>query len=80
MEVRIKIRLPLRKMIHYLQPLLVNGSLKVGRDDWQTKLESFSEMTSDETTFYLTNTLVAFENEKEVFRNTWKKEVPRDFN
>ena len=54
--------------------------LKVGRDDWQTKLESFSEMTSDETTFYLTNTLVAFENEKEVFRNTWKKEVPRDFN
>ena len=54
--------------------------LKVGRDNWQTKLESFSEMTSDETTFYLTNTLVAFENEKEVFRNTWKKEVPRDFN
>ena len=54
--------------------------LKVGRDDWQTKVESYSEMTSDETTFYLTNTLVAFENEKEVFRNTWKKEVPRDFN
>jgi len=54
--------------------------LKVGRDDWQTRLESFSEMTSDETTFYLTNTLVAFENDKEVFRKTWNTDITRDFN
>ncbi|MBY7144381.1 CocE/NonD family hydrolase [Virgibacillus sp. NKC19-3] len=54
--------------------------LKVGRDDWQTKLKSFSEMTSDETTFYLTNNLVAFENDNEVFRKTWKTDIPRDFN
>ncbi|WP_373893719.1 CocE/NonD family hydrolase [Virgibacillus sp. CBA3643] len=54
--------------------------LKVGREEWQTRLESFSEMTSDETTFYLTNTLVAFESDKEVFRKTWKTDVLRDFN
>lgn len=60
--------------------VICEWELKVGRDDWQTKLETYSEMTSDENNFYLTNTLVAFENEKEVFRNTWKKEIPRDFN
>lgn len=53
--------------------------LTVGRGDWQTKLESYSDMTSDETTFYLTNTLIAYESDKEVFRKTWKTEIPRDF-
>ena len=53
--------------------------LKIGRGDWQTRLESHSGMTSDETTFYLTSTLIAYENEKEVFRKTWKEEVPREF-
>lgn len=53
--------------------------LKVCRDNWQTRLESFSEMTNDETTFYLTNTLVAFENDKEVYRKTWKTDIPRYF-
>lgn len=53
--------------------------LKLGRADWQTKLVSSSEMTSDETTFFLTNILTAYENEKEVFHKVWKTEIPRDF-
>ncbi|MTD30732.1 CocE/NonD family hydrolase [Planomicrobium sp. YIM 101495] len=53
--------------------------LEVKRDDWQTKVESHSEMSSDEKNFYLINTLVAFENGEEVFRKMWEKEVPRDF-
>ncbi|MGJ9382079.1 CocE/NonD family hydrolase [Salipaludibacillus sp. CF4.18] len=53
--------------------------LTVGRDEWRTKLKSYSEMTSDETTFYLTNTMTAFENDKEVFNKTWKTDIPRDF-
>ena len=53
--------------------------LNVGRGDWQTRLESFSEMTSDENKFYLTNTLVAFENDTEVFQKTWKTDIQRDF-
>lgn len=53
--------------------------LNVGRDDWQTRLKSFSEMTSDETNFYLTNTMIAFENDEEVFNKTWQTKIPRDF-
>ncbi|WP_010531820.1 CocE/NonD family hydrolase [Lentibacillus jeotgali] len=52
--------------------------LKVGRGEWQTRLKTYSEMTSDATTFYLTNTITAFENEEEIFNKTWKKEIPRD--
>lgn len=52
--------------------------LTVGRDDWQTKLNTFSEMTSDEKNFYLTNTMTAFEGEKQIFNKTWKEEIPRD--
>ncbi|WP_138418786.1 CocE/NonD family hydrolase [Aquibacillus sediminis] len=53
--------------------------LTVGRDDWQTKLETYSDMTSDETNFYIVNTVTAYENEKQVFTKTWKKEIRRDF-
>ena len=53
---------------------------KVGRKEWQTKVKSYSQMISDENKFYLENTLWAFENEKEIFKKIWKKEIPRDFN
>ncbi|ENH95825.1 peptidase S15 [Gracilibacillus halophilus YIM-C55.5] len=53
--------------------------LKVGRDDWQTRIESFSEMTSDETTFYVINRMTAYENDEEIFQKEWKEEIPRDF-
>ena len=53
-------------------------TLTLGRGEWQTSLESVSIMTADENQFYLTNHLIAYEGEKEVFNKTWKKEVPRD--
>lgn len=53
--------------------------LTLGRDRWQTKLITYSEMTCDETTFYLLNTLKAYEKDEKVFEKTWKKEVPRQF-
>ncbi|WP_058306210.1 CocE/NonD family hydrolase [Gracilibacillus massiliensis] len=53
--------------------------LNVGREDWQTKLESFSEMTSDQDNFYLVNRLIAYENNKEIFQKEWKKTIKRDF-
>ncbi|SDC37134.1 hypothetical protein SAMN05421734_10764 [Pelagirhabdus alkalitolerans] len=55
-------------------------ALTVGRGDWQTRVETFSEMTSDHDTFYLTSQITAFLNDKEVTSKTWKKEIPRDFN
>lgn len=54
--------------------------LTVGRqENWETKLLTNSEMTSDLTTFYLKNTMVAFYNGEEIFRKTWKEEIPRNF-
>jgi len=53
--------------------------LTVSREGWDTKLLTNSEMTSDLKSFYLTNTMVALYNEEEIFRKTWKKEIPRDF-
>lgn len=52
--------------------------LTVGRENWETKLVTNSEMASDASTFYLTDTMIAFYNEEEVFRKTWTKEIPRD--
>ncbi|MFD1926648.1 CocE/NonD family hydrolase [Sporosarcina siberiensis] len=54
-------------------------TLTLGRGEWQTSLESVSIMTADENQFYLTNHLIAYEGDKEVFNKVWKKEIPRDF-
>jgi len=53
--------------------------LTVGRKDWDTKLITHSEMTSDLTTFYLKNKMVAFYNGEEIFTKTWEEEIPRHF-
>ncbi|CQR46358.1 Cocaine esterase [Paraliobacillus sp. PM-2] len=54
--------------------------LTVGRGDWQTKLITNSEMYGDLEYFYLTNTITAYENEKELTTKTWETKIPRDFN
>lgn len=53
--------------------------LTVGREKWQTRLESTSTMKSDETMFYITNHLKAFEGEKMVYDKLKTFEVERDF-
>ena len=53
--------------------------LRVGREDWDTKLLTTSEMTSDLTTFYLKNKMVALYNGEEIFSKTWKEEIPRNY-
>ncbi len=54
--------------------------LTVGRDTWQTKVETYSKMSSDADNFYLTHTIKAFENDQEVASNKWENTIPRDFN
>ncbi|WP_085506097.1 CocE/NonD family hydrolase [Thalassobacillus devorans] len=54
--------------------------LTIGREDWQTKVKTFSEMTSDATTFYLVNKIWAYENDEKVTEKTWEKEIPRIYN
>ncbi|VDH00332.1 Cocaine esterase [Lysinibacillus sphaericus] len=54
-------------------------TLSVGKDDWQTYLETKSTMTADETHYYLMNELKAWENDKEVFHKKWEEKIERDF-
>ena len=54
--------------------------LTIGRGDWQTKLITYSKMTSDLTHFYLENNIDAYENEQHVTSTSWKEAIPRDFN
>lgn len=53
-------------------------TLTVGRGEWQTRLETTSTMTADETKFYLVNLLTAFDGDQEVFNKVWKTVIPRD--
>ncbi|WP_408008023.1 CocE/NonD family hydrolase [Pseudalkalibacillus sp. A8] len=52
--------------------------LTLGRKNWKTRLETVSEMWSDETKFYLVNTLTAYEAGEKVFNKTWKSKINRD--
>ncbi len=52
--------------------------LGIGRGTWRVRIETRSEMCADVMAFHLTNTLVAYEGETEVFTRTWKKSIPRD--
>ncbi|SDY31497.1 CocE/NonD family hydrolase [Salimicrobium album] len=54
--------------------------LTVGRGKWQTKLETYSSMTSDESNFYLKNEIAAYENNKLVAEKNWNKTIPRVYN
>lgn len=54
--------------------------LTIGRDEWQTKLETYSSMTSDASHFYLKNTITAYEKDELVTTKTWEKTVPRMYN
>lgn len=51
----------------------------VGRDEWQTKVVTNSQMTADEENFYLTNKVVAYYNEEEVFSKETSETIPRNY-
>lgn len=53
--------------------------MTVGRENWDTKLITNSEMMSDLKSFYLTNTMTALYNGEEIFTKTWNEEIPRIF-
>ncbi|CCE86257.1 Piso0_005925 [Millerozyma farinosa CBS 7064] len=55
-------------------------TLGIPKDNWQVKLVTSSTMEADEKNFILKNSLVAFENEGEVFNKSWSSKIPRCFN
>lgn len=56
---------------------VLTQSYEMGREGWRTRVETVTEMTSDETTFYLTGKLVAYEGETEVATRSWDQAIPR---
>ncbi len=52
--------------------------IEIGRGDWNTRIETYSLMSSDKQFFHLTNVLNAYEGTERVFTKTWTKKIPRD--
>ncbi|MBX3014874.1 MAG: CocE/NonD family hydrolase [Caldilineaceae bacterium] len=50
----------------------------LGRDAWQVRVETVSEMHADATHFHLANALTAYEGETELFTRTWVTAIERD--
>ena len=50
---------------------------EIGRDDWQTRIQTYAEMTSTRDTFELTAWVEAFEGDRSVCRREWKSSTPR---
>jgi len=53
-------------------------SVRIGRNDWRTRVETSSRMSADTESFYVTNILDAYEGNTRVFTKTWSFTVPRD--
>jgi uncharacterized protein len=49
------------------------------RDDWHSKVETRTILTSDKERFYLHATLDAFEGDKRTFSRTWNRRIDRRF-
>lgn len=53
-------------------------SITIEREEWRTRVETFSNMTGDAHTFWVTNTLHGYEDGVRIFSNTWTFSIPRD--
>lgn len=51
--------------------------IELRRGDWETRIQTYSLMTSDDKYFHLTNVLDAYEKEVRVFTRSWTKKIPR---
>jgi hypothetical protein len=52
-------------------------TFSIARGDWQTRLEVWSEFTSDRDTFHLVSQCDAYAGDECVFSRKWTHEVPR---
>ncbi len=55
----------------------IDTTISISRDDWKTRTEMKSEMTSDETSYYLKANLNAYENDKFILTKKWNEKIPR---
>jgi hypothetical protein len=52
--------------------------IEISRDDWITRVETSSLMTSDKDYFHLTNVLDAYEGLERVFTKSWTRKIRRE--
>lgn len=50
---------------------------RIGRGDWQVRIEATAEMTATADTFELTASVQVFENEEEFHTSNWQHTIPR---
>jgi hypothetical protein len=55
-----------------------NRRIEISREDWQTRVETQSILTSDAGHFYLTNVLDAYEGQARIFTKSCTKMIPRN--
>lgn len=58
--------------------IVCNRLITVGRGRWRTKVKTKSTLTCDKKSFFVSNTLNAYEGKKRVFQKTWNRIIPRD--
>jgi hypothetical protein len=52
--------------------------VRTARGEWDIRIETESELTSDATPCHVTNAVNAYESGVKVFAKTWHKVLPRD--
>jgi hypothetical protein len=57
---------------------VITESYDMGREGWRTSIRTRTEMRSDRENFYLTATLTALENGKQVAERSWNETIRRD--
>lgn len=55
-------------------------SVRIGRGEWQTRVETASHLTADSESYHATNLLDAYEGDTRIFTKAWNYSVPRDLN
>jgi predicted acyl esterase len=52
--------------------------ISIGRDGWQTRVETSSALSADAEAFHVTNAVDAYEGNARVFAKAWTRRIPRD--
>lgn len=53
-------------------------TLRVGRGEWRTRVETHTSMSATLDSFLVTNVVEAYEREERIFVRTWHRTIPRD--
>jgi hypothetical protein len=53
-------------------------TMELARGDWRVRLETSTSLAADATSFHAKCDAAAFDDDREIFRRTWRFSVPRD--